>query len=441
MHDMENQSWKDDTVTIPFGRPVLLFTLVFVLFGAFVRPIYADTPHSSYQGMNWTSPDTTATVKPKWTVAIDSPKDLNTINAGTIASGEGKVFVFQHGRLLALNAKTGKTLWAYGSKMISPIAYRDGVVYAISEEGVLHAIQAINGKKKWATASRTSGIARLLVNGDKVYVYNGHIRAFDAKSGTLLWTDHFPNAYSDQDIQFAAGKVLVSTSFSGAYTYQTLLAFNESNGQLAWEAPNASAPLYIQGNQIIVQRTSNLLDQLEKTTLDTIDTLSGKIVKTVEYEENGQAWIDSGHVYIFAAGVVYAYPLNAVPDQVARDSYRSDSAYKNFWAGGPDAGRILFTDGDQITGSKLVNKSVVYYGSAGTQGTSIARFDTFGNGLYVAYSDGRLEAKDLITAKRVFVIQTKGRVFGPTLREDGMIIVQSQGSVNAVSEPALLKAK
>ncbi|SFB06174.1 outer membrane protein assembly factor BamB [Cohnella sp. OV330] len=428
-------------MSLPFAKPVLLFTLVFMLFGALTQPIYADMPHSSYQGMNWTSPDTTATVKPKWTAAIDNPKDSNTINAGTIATGEGKVFVFQQGRLFALNAKTGKTLWTYGSRMVSPIAYRDGVVYAISKEGILHAIHAINGKKKWATASRTSGISRLLVNGNKVYIYNGHIRAFDAKSGALLWIDHFPNEFCDYDIKFAAGKVLVSTAFSGAYTYESLLAFNESNGHLAWEAPNASAPLDLKENQILVQRTSNLLDQLEKTTLDTIDLLSGKVVKTVEYKENGKAWIDSGHVYIFAAGVVYAYPLNAVPDQVTRDSYRSDSAYKNFWAGGPDAGRILFTDGDQITGSKLVNKSVVYYGSAGTQGTSIARFDTFGNGLYVAYTDGRLEAKDLITAKRVFVIHTKGRVFGPTLREDGMIIVQSQGSVNAVSEPTLLKVK
>lgn len=428
-------------MSIQFTKPVLLFTLVLLLFCALIQPIYAEAPHSSYKGANWSPTDTTGTTKPKWGVAIDVPKDSNTINEGTIATGGGRVYVFQQGRLLAINAKTGKTLWAYGSKMVSPITYLDGVVYAVSEDGILHAINATNGKEKWATTNRTLGIGKLLVNGDKVYIYNGHIRAFNAKSGALLWTDDFPNEFIFGDIVFAKGKVLVSTEFSGAYTYEALLAFNESNGHLAWEGTNASAPLYVKEDQILVQQTSSLMNQLEKTTLETIDLLSGKVVKTVEYKENGEAWIDSGRVYIFATGVVYAYPLDAVPDQVTRDSYRSDSSYKNYWAGGPDAGRILFTDGDYITGSKLVNKSVVYYGSAEAQGTSMARFDTFGNGLYIAYSDGRLEAKDLITAERAFVIQTPGRVFGPTLREDGMIIVQSQGSVSAVSEPTILKAK
>jgi outer membrane protein assembly factor BamB len=274
-----------------------------------------------------------------------------------------------------------------------------------------------------------------------VYLNNGHLRAFDTKTGALLWTEDYRYEYMIWNIAFADDKVLVSTEFSGAYLYDTLLAFNESNGQLAWEARNESFPLEIDENQILVQHTSNLLNQLQKTTMDTIDLSSGKVVKTVEYKEDGEAWIDSGRLYIFAAGVVYAYPLDADPAKVTRDSYRSDSAYQNYWAGGPDAGRILFTDGVSITGSKLVNKSVVYYGSAGAPGASIARFDTFGNGLYIAYSDGRLEAKDLITAKRTFVLQLPGRVFGPTQREDGMIIVQSQGRVSAVPEPAQLKAK
>ncbi|MBD3917861.1 PQQ-binding-like beta-propeller repeat protein [Paenibacillus sp. PR3] len=428
-------------MSIQFIKPVLSFTLVLALFSALIQPIFAEAPHSSYIGKNWNAPDTTDTIKPKWSVVIDVPKDSNAINGGTIATGGGKVYAFQHGHLLAINAKTGKTLWTYGSGMVSPLAYLDGVVYAVSEDGIVHAINAANGKKKWVTTSRTTGITRILVNGEKVYIYNGHIRAYDTKSGALLWTDNFPNEFMEYDIVFVKGKVLVSTEFSGAYTYASLLAFNESNGRLAWEATNASAPLYVKEDQILVQQTSSFMNQLDKTTLDTIDLLSGKVVTSVEYKENGQAWIDSGRVYIFAAGVVYAYPLDAAPDQVSRDSYRSDISYKNYWAGGPDAGRILFTDGDYITGSKLINKSVVYYGSAGFQGTSMARFDTFGNGLYIAYTDGRLEAKDLITAKRVFVIQTPGRVFGPTLREDGMIIVQSQGSVSAVSEPTLLKAK
>ncbi|RKP58075.1 hypothetical protein D7Z26_00790 [Cohnella endophytica] len=421
------------------AKPVFLSWCVIALVCALTQPAFAEAPHSSFKGMNWTSPDTTSIVQAKWSVAIDVPKDPETINAGTVATGGGNAYVFQKGSLLAIDAKTGKTLWTYGSKLASPIEYVAGVVYTLSEDGSLHAIDAANGKKKWSTTVRTNGIAKLLVNGDKVYVYNGHVRAFDAKSGALLWTDDYPTEFMFRDIAFANGKVLVSTEISGAYMYDTLLAFDDNNGRFAWEARNEGNTLNVKDNLILVQRTSSIFDQLNKTTLDTIDLATGKVVKTVEYKEDGEAWIDSGRLYIFAGGIVYAYPLDADPSTVTRDSYRSDSSYKNYWAGGPDAGRVLFTDGVHITGSKLVNKSLVYYGSAGAPGASIARFDTIGNGLYIAYSDGRLEAKDLITAKRTFMLQMPGRVFGPTQREAGMIIVQSQGRVSAVPEPALLK--
>lgn len=422
-------------------QPIFLITAVIALLFSAASTAAAEAPHSSYQGLTWTPPDTTATVKPKWSVAIDVPKDQYRILAGTLATGAGNVYVFQKGRLLAINAKTGKTQWTYGTKLAPPIKYENGTVYAFSSDGALHAIQASSGKKKWVKSVGTAGIGKLLVNGNKVYVVDRHIRAFDAASGALLWKDAYQNDFSVFGIAFAKGKVLVSTEFSGAYTYEALLAFDASNGRLAWEAGNASFPLDIKDNQLLVQQTSSLMNQLEKTTLDTIDLASGNVVKTVEYTENGKAWIDNGRVYIFSAGVVYAYPLDADPAQVTRDSYRSDSSYKNYWAAGPDAGRILFTDGVNITGSKLVDKSTVYYGSAGASGASIARFDTFGNGLYIAYSDGRLEAKDLMTAKRAFLLQMPGHVFGPTQREDGMIIVQSQGMVSAVPEPAQLKGK
>jgi outer membrane protein assembly factor BamB len=151
----------------------------------------------------------------------------------------------------------------------------------------------------------------------------------------------------------------------------------------------------------------------------------------------GTAWIDSERVYINVSGTVYGYPLDADPAKTTRDSYKPQGGYENHWAGGPEAGRLLFTDGMYITGVKLVNKSTVFYGWLGNP---IARFDTFGNGLYVALTDGKVVAVNLITSKKLFQLQMTSRVFGPTLLDDGMIIVQSKGKVSAFPEPEQLKA-
>jgi outer membrane protein assembly factor BamB len=80
---------------IRLAKSVLLISYVIALVCALIQPASAEAPHSSFKGMNWMPPDTTATIKPKWSVAIDVPKDPDTINAGTVATGAGNVYVFQ----------------------------------------------------------------------------------------------------------------------------------------------------------------------------------------------------------------------------------------------------------------------------------------------------------------------------------------------------------
>ncbi|MNO00001.1 hypothetical protein D3C81_2197870 [compost metagenome] len=59
--------------------------------------------------------------------------------------------------------------------------------------------------------------------------------------------------------------------------------------------------------------------------------------------------------------------------------------------------------------------------------------------MYLAEPSGKLVAVNLLTAKPVLQLQTSGRVFGPTLLESGMIIVQSKGKLAAFKEPAGLR--
>lgn len=279
---------------------------------------------------------------------------------------------------------------------------------------------------------------------------DGDIQAFDLLTGKWLWTDNYLDLYGGP-LSFVGGKILVSTVISGAYSYDALLAFDEKNGRLSWTANNASKPLLVNNNTVVVQRTSNWLSQVVLTTLDTIDVSTGEILKTAEYNPTGidpikvkeslsypgsSAWIDTDTIYISISGVVYGYPLDADPTKIIRDSYRPEGGYQNHWIGGPSAGRLLFTDGINITGVKLVNKSSVFYGS---MGNPIARFDTIGKGMYVSLTDGKVVVINLMTAKRLFQLQMPSRVFGPTLQADAMIIVQSKGNVSDFPEPVQFK--
>jgi outer membrane protein assembly factor BamB len=114
------------------------------------------------------------------------------------------------------------------------------------------------------------------LNGDRLFAGNNHIQAFDLVSGKWLWTDDYPEGFAGVPLWFADGKILVSTMISGAYSYDALLAFDEQSGHLVWTAKNASKPLLIKSNTVVVQRTSNVLNQIAATTLDTLDYPLGK---------------------------------------------------------------------------------------------------------------------------------------------------------------------
>jgi quinohemoprotein ethanol dehydrogenase len=123
------------------------------------------------------------------------------------------------GRVVALDAASGKELWTYDPEADGQwgryaccdvvnrgVAVANGVVYVGSTDNYLHAIDAATGKRLWKadvlnsadrarrTPSPISGIPQ--VAGDVVVIGNGgadfgvrgFVRAFDLKTGKLRWT-------------------------------------------------------------------------------------------------------------------------------------------------------------------------------------------------------------------------------------------------------------
>lgn len=429
-----------------------------------VNPVQAAAvdSHTSYVGSNFE--DYYANLpaaKVEWSTTIDVPAAENSstdylMGNGVVSVGEGKAFILQKGQLLAINVQTGKVVWKYGAKLKTPLLYQDGVAYVTSEAGTIYAVHAATGKNKWSSFINSKGISQLVIDKDQLFATaSGDIQSYNLKDGKLQWRDNF-NAPLFDPFVIEDNLILAENSESGAYTYNILHAFDRITGKELWNSRNHSLPIAAGNGTLISQRQATLMDLIPLTTLDHLDVKTGKVVKTVEYNPNnidpenpvtedgyissgGIAWIIGDRIYIGGQKGVFSYPANADPATVTRDNYTYASmASKLSYAAGPYDGKILFSDNQSIYGVKMVNKTAVQYGGLSNP---IARFDLLGHGMYVAQTDGKLVAIDLISAKPILQLKTSDRVFGPTLLENGMIIVQSKGKLTAFKEPQALKMK
>jgi outer membrane protein assembly factor BamB len=423
-----------------------------------VNPVQAAAvdSHTSYIGSNFD--DYYANLpaaKVEWSTTMDLPTlgDISTdylMGKGVVAVGAGKAFILQKGQLLAINAQTGKVMWKYGSKLKTPLLYQDGVTYVTSEGGTIYAVNAATGKNKWSSSANSKGSTQLVIDKDQLFAANGDIEAYNLKDGKLQWRDNFgEKLYEPFMVQ--GNLILAQNSESGAYTYDILHAFDRTTGKELWHARDYYFPITEINGTLITQRKATLFDTRPLPTLDSLDVKTGKVVKTVVYNpanidpndpeavKGGSAWSDGNRIFITGEKGVYSYPVNVDPASVTRDNYSYESiGGKLSYAAGPYDGRILFSNEQSIYGVKMANKSVVQYSGISNP---IARFDLLGHGMYVAQTDGKLIAIDLISAKPMVQLKTTDRVFGPTLLENGMVIVQSKGELTAFKEPQALKMK
>ncbi len=407
----------------------------------------ASDPHNSYLGDNFTStapePPAATTI---WSSEMDVQADQSAAGRGSAVAGEGRIYLIQQGQLLALNAQTGKRVWKYGAKLIAPLLYKDGVIYASSQAGTLYAVNAATGKNKWSSSGPSKTPYQLLIDQDQLFAVNGDIQAYNLKDGKLRWKEDYTETLY-LPVQVQGDLVLAEDTISGAYMYDVLHAFDRKTGKQLWDASNHALPIAAGSGTLLSQQTSSLVNMLPLTTLDTLDAKTGKVLKSVEYNpgnvnpdevlnSGGKAWVSGKQLYINDGNTVYCYPADADPAKTTKITYSAAGGGKSLmYAAGPYDGRVLFSDGETVYGVKTTNRyGVSYYG-----GIAIARFDLLGHGMYIARTDGQLVAVNLLTGALVLQLKTSGRVFGPTLLENGMIIVQSKGKVTAFKEPAVLK--
>jgi outer membrane protein assembly factor BamB len=142
-----------------------------------------------------------------WAAPVGST-EKGSISLSSPLVVEGKVYVgvwdpdhdSDEGGIAAFDAMTGKRLWkrSIGSVVHTPMVSK-GKLYAISTEGVVHAIDLNSAKTIW-TYNIYQGVdygpklatAPVMVSDGKVYVIGDYANAYclDANDGTLIWSQN-----------------------------------------------------------------------------------------------------------------------------------------------------------------------------------------------------------------------------------------------------------
>lgn len=135
-----------------------------------------------------------------WRNDLAAKEDDDDAMAGGLAYDGGRVFVTTgFGKVVALNAADGKTLWSkkLGIPVHAPPTVSTGRVFVITVENQLFALSAETGGELWpphqvaAEPARVLGAASPAVEGGIVVApfSSGELAGVQAETGRVLWSD------------------------------------------------------------------------------------------------------------------------------------------------------------------------------------------------------------------------------------------------------------
>jgi len=149
------------------------------------------------------------------------------------------------GRVYALSAGTGRTLWTFttGGKIKGSAAFAAGRIYIGSYDGRLYALSAWTGRELWHASGqpRLGGAGTFYstpaVAYDRVYIgsTDGKVYSFGAETGRLRW------AYGTGGYIYASPAVWRSLVLVGSYDHD-FYALDAATGALRWRF-HANGPI------------------------------------------------------------------------------------------------------------------------------------------------------------------------------------------------------
>jgi outer membrane protein assembly factor BamB len=172
-------------------------------------------------------------------------RGVNPYGAGAVVS-EGRVFVATEGEpgvVTAINLYNGRRKWQTRvGDVAAPLVFREGTIYATTQNGVITALRADNGKMKWSRNGLPTRSGPLLLAGKVVVVtLTDSLFVLDAVTGAVASKTAI-GASTIAPLAAIDDSTAVMTSPSGQ-----IVAFAVPSGQVRWrqatQAPVLGAPV------------------------------------------------------------------------------------------------------------------------------------------------------------------------------------------------------
>ncbi|WP_335977139.1 PQQ-binding-like beta-propeller repeat protein [Streptomyces sp. CA2R106] len=164
---------------------------------------------------------------------------LGDKDSGGLAVADGTVYVNGDKALHALDAAGGTKKWDFplslGTRSDAPPVVSGGVVYVLDDSTDLYALHATRGTKKWSLqyngqSIRAAGDTLYLTGGDDVG--NGLVHALDALTGKRKW-GHAVKTSQEYPTQIALADDLVFVADTSDKD-GTVYAIDAGNGSQRW---------------------------------------------------------------------------------------------------------------------------------------------------------------------------------------------------------------
>lgn len=195
-----------------------------------------------------------------WTFA---PRRPGSITPSSPVIRYNRVFIGQSdGAYYALDKGTGRVRWRYvpgekraatplppppdGRPLATPAAF-DGIVYLGGSDGMVYAVDALEGRTIWCFGTGGPITSSPAVTGGLVYLgsWDGQVYALEAKTGALVWRAETGGPVADP---VAVGDDVVFAGVLGG----ELVALDGQSGELEWRQPGAPAGAPVFAELVVV---------------------------------------------------------------------------------------------------------------------------------------------------------------------------------------------
>jgi len=243
--------------------------------------------------------------EPRW---ISRQGDIGGSIIGGLAIADGRVyFGASDGLIYALDAVDGHKLWEHQTegKVWSSPAVENSTIYIGSFDRKLYALNASDGSEKWVFETEGTIVSTPAIADGKVYIgsFDRHVYAIDAASGEEVW--RFPATDDSADAPtgwFWASPVLHNGAVYAPNLDGRVYVLDAASGNMIsdfnLEGPVSSSPVVVNDRIVVATTSTNRAKQ--KSSIFSLDTTNRQqsVLKDIEESVHAPLFSDGETVYI-----------------------------------------------------------------------------------------------------------------------------------------------